>query len=264
MNQLNGLLLYLDNICAKCSKKGLANRGSICTEGARPELAKIGWEITHSKLCSQEKQQRVEEVKATFQGWCAKLGCTSDQLNGLFIYFNNYRKIVRLALIGRKIFRDEPLQIASKEGDGTKYVERVALGDDKQKAGEPKLMCTVCGKKLMTQRQLNAHERKHRVTIDTCDICGQRFTLATALSIHKAQVHKKVTDSQGIHCCDKCGKQYGSRSSLESHIKNVHGEPIKCKECDFSTSNRQVFARHKETHGDPKYKCSTCGKMFRD
>ena len=43
----------------------------------------------------------------------------------------------------------------------------------------------------------------------------------------------------------------------------VHGEPIKCEHCEFTTSNRQVLVRHQGTHGDPKYKCSICGKLFR-
>ena len=265
VNELNGILLYLDNICAKCSKQKLSKRDNICTEGANPELAKIGWEITHSKLCSDMRQHKVEEVRATFQEWSTKLECTTDQLNGLFLYLNNYTKKQKLALIGRKIFKEEPIQIAKDDGDGTKVIERVALNDRTQKAEEePKFMCTLCGKKLMTQRKLLAHEREHGGTIDTCDICGKGFTMVNALAIHKAQMHKKNANPEEIHCCDKCGKQYGNKGSLDRHIKNVHGEPIKCKHCEFSTSSKTVFARHQETHGDPKYKCSICGKMFRD
>ena len=264
VNQLSGLLLYLNNICAKCSKQELAKRSNVCTEGASPELAKIGWEITHSKLCSGMLRQKVEEMRATFQGWCTKLGCTTDQLNGLFLHLNNYRKKQKLALVGRKIFKGESLH-AAEDDNGTKVIERVAFSDNKQKLeGEPKFICTICGKKLMTRRNLLAHEREHGGTMDTCDICGQRFTMFNALANHKAQKHRKISDPQEVHCCDKCGKQYGSKASLDTHIKNVHGEPVKCEHCEFSTSNRQVLVRHQGTHGDPKYKCSICGKLFRE
>ena len=267
VNQLNGLFLYFNNICAKCAKLELAKRSNICTDGANPELAKIGWEITHSKLCSGTMKLKVEELRITFEEWCSKLGCTPNQLNGLFIYLNNIRTTggnIKVAMVGKRIFKDEPLNIENDSNDSTKFIERVLLYGKEDKVEEPKFMCTTCGKRLMTQKKLLAHEREHSGILDTCDICGQRFAMANALAMHKAQMHKKVPHPRDeMHCCDKCGKQYGSKESLTNHIQHVHGELIKCKVCNFSTRNRQVLSRHVDTHGEPKFKCSTCGKMFR-
>ena len=267
VNQLNGIFLYLSNICAKCAKLDLANRGNICTDGTRPELAKIGWEISHFKLCSVIKKPRIEEMKAMFEEWCSKLECRSDQLNGLFLYLNNIRTTggnIKVAMVGKRIFKDEPLNIENDSIDSTTFIERVVLHGKEDKVEEPKFMCTTCGKRLMTQKKLLAHEREHSGILDTCDICGQRFAMANALAMHKAQMHKKVPyPGDEMHCCDKCGKQYGSKESLTNHIQHVHGELMNCKVCDFSTRNRQVLSRHIETHGEPKFKCSTCGKMFR-
>ena len=35
-SQLNGLFLYLNNVCARCQGQDLAGRESICTDGSNP------------------------------------------------------------------------------------------------------------------------------------------------------------------------------------------------------------------------------------
>ena len=264
LDQLNGLLLYLNNICAKCQEQDLAGRDNVCTEGSSTEIAKFGWGITDSKLCLEEIRQRIQELRATFEEWCAKLRCRPDQLSGLFLYLDNIhtKKHKTVSKVGWNLFKEEPLQITEREKD--RFKERKKC---KRRKDESKHICTLCGEMLISKRKLICHERQHAGTIDTCDICGQQFALFNALVNHKVQAHKKKLserDASELHCCDQCGKQYGSRSSLDSHTRNAHGEPIKCEHCEFITPNQQLLARHVTRHEDPSFKCSICGKMFRD
>lgn len=264
VDQLNGLFLYLNNICVKCRSQELAVRDNICTEGSNAEIAKFAWRITDSKLCMDESRQKVDEVKATFEEWCAKLQCRPDQLNGFFLYLDNYhtKKHKTISKVGWKIFKEEPLQTTENEEDHVKEKKTYS-----RKKDETKHICKVCGEMLISKRKLLCHERQHAGTIDTCDICGQQFALFNALASHKVQAHKKKLserDPEELHCCEQCGKQYGSKMSLDTHIRNVHGEPIKCEHCEFLTPNKNLLARHMTRHEGPKFKCSICGKMFRD
>ena len=130
VNQLNGIFLYLSNICAKCAKLDLAKRGNICTDGTNPELTKIGWEITHSKLCSVMKKPRVEEMKATFEEMVLK-----DEGLKLKLMFNHHRYEVEHEERKKRALKKE------KEGKRKEMKEKKEEGtdlrEDKKRMAEP-------------------------------------------------------------------------------------------------------------------------------
>ena len=74
------------------------------------------------------------------------MNCAPDQLNGLFLYLDNYhtkKKHKSVSQVGWKIFREEPLQTTDNEKECAKEKKKYA-----RKRDESKHICKVCGEIL--------------------------------------------------------------------------------------------------------------------
>ena len=114
-------------------------------------------------------------------------------------------------------------------------------------------ICKICGKDFACSRSLTEHMRVHNVgknpkkcdekrkgfevnkdfltkaNLETskqsyavvkpckCELCGKCFTSNFSLSIHKRDVHSKVSFN-----CGSCGKTYGCRRYFRRHTKICH------------------------------------------
>uniref|UniRef100_A0A182W185 Protein krueppel n=1 Tax=Anopheles minimus TaxID=112268 RepID=A0A182W185_9DIPT len=92
-----------------------------------------------------------------------------------------------------------------------------------------------------------------------CDFCYENRNNDVLLSQHKPMLGPKKKYS-----CNNCVAIYSSRSALLSHFKSKHlgKRTYVCDVCQkaFYTSNTLIS--HRLTHGEKKFQCNTCSKMF--
>uniref|UniRef100_A0A182MWD5 Protein krueppel n=1 Tax=Anopheles culicifacies TaxID=139723 RepID=A0A182MWD5_9DIPT len=92
-----------------------------------------------------------------------------------------------------------------------------------------------------------------------CNFCEGSCSNDILLSQHNASLSSKKK-----YTCTTCAAVYSSRSALCSHIKSKHlcKRTYVCDVCQkaFYTSNTLIS--HRQTHGEKKFQCSICLKMF--
>ncbi|XP_061725965.1 gastrula zinc finger protein XlCGF57.1-like [Cydia pomonella] len=96
---------------------------------------------------------------------------------------------------------------------------------------------------------------------NTCDICGKRFKLKTALANHKRQ-HK-----EDRYKCEECNQQFKFKCHLDIHSKDSHEgiKPYNCNICNKRFAHRRGLYRHvKVTHNKKRFQCEECNKLFTD
>lgn len=90
----------------------------------------------------------------------------------------------------------------------------------------------------------------------TCCFCQKLFCTRSSLIQHLEQVHYKASKKT----CDLCPKFFFSRPAILHHMK-VHKEKcVLCNICDYKTSNKNNFERHKQTHA-AEVECPICKKQ---
>ncbi|XP_050544991.1 zinc finger protein 92-like [Daktulosphaira vitifoliae] len=123
-------------------------------------------------------------------------------------------------------------------------------------------LCTECGKKFKSVKQLRNHKVIHskvdkRLRIDlTCLHCSRKFTSKSLLHQHISSIHIKARPFS----CELCSYKTSIASSLRLHIRSHTGEkPFKCDECGYSTSDHNTLRKHKMRHtGKKSYTCPHC------
>ena len=131
------------------------------------------------------------------------------------------------------------------------------------------IVCEQCG--FETEKRKMQYHVKKAHTIGTeklkfkCDHCDYKAKKGNVKS-HMRNVHEGVRIN-----CEQCERKFTQYSDLNHHLTKVHGvqidKTLKCKECNFSTSLRQVMTGHKnkkhEDGTDKKYFCHNCKTSFR-
>ena len=150
--------------------------------------------------------------------------------------------------------------------------------------------CSVCQKHFKSMHRVEKHMVVHRPRekLFSCEICGQRYSHQSALTIHmkshighrsftcekcgksfiyltNLKAHQQIHDNVRKYLCDLCNKRYGVRSHFVCHMKRHLGiRSYLCGTCGkqfFSNSNRD---NHEKTHTLEKpFKCEQCSKHFR-
>lgn len=125
--------------------------------------------------------------------------------------------------------------------------------------------CYHCGKRFQGKTPMTHHIlRLHAKIRDfKCDECAESFPTQAILLRHKYkhEQRKKVT-------CDICGSKMMA-ASLDAHKRHVHADGqtaiLRCDKCDYTTTYRHNFRKHKNNHlseADKPFRCSVCNKGF--
>ena len=114
--------------------------------------------------------------------------------------------------------------------------------------------CDSCGKVFNNKKNLSDHIfNTHTLKDSTCDICGKSFKSRKALLSHR-DVHKTFE-------CESCGKCFKS-STYYKHRKSC--QVYKCELCDFETTSKKDFCKHKKVHESNLKHCLFCTYTTQD
>ncbi|XP_033217049.1 uncharacterized protein LOC117172882 [Belonocnema kinseyi] len=118
------------------------------------------------------------------------------------------------------------------------------------------LICHICNKPFAFKNNYIAHLNTHE---NDCEICKQKFTSESLLTIHRKHVHP-----EGI--CFVCHRWFSSESLLQEHRTRLHDISVMnftCWICEKNIRSERKFRAHMEVHGDKRpFSCHHCGKCY--
>ncbi|XP_068233025.1 zinc finger and SCAN domain-containing protein 2-like [Palaemon carinicauda] len=130
-----------------------------------------------------------------------------------------------------------------------------------QQCHSEKHKCPICCRTYSRVSSLKVHMKVLHTNEKPylCDICGQSFGWAGALSKHMGS-HSQLK----LFTCEKCGKSFANSWNLKSHAV-VHDEekPYQCEECGRKFLRLNTLRYHQRTHTNERpYQCDVCGRTF--
>lgn len=157
----------------------------------------------------------------------------------------------------------------AKEADGTKLkAEKLPWYAERK--------CDICGHMFSTSKILSKHIKTvhHKVKPFICSVCGYKSARKVTLTIHMRQhsgqkpleckecpfrtadpsalkYHEKRHTKDKWYECKFCGLLTIQANGLKTHIRLNHPkeyETIKCDQCNFTSVNPELLARHKSDH----------------
>ncbi|XP_014470015.1 PREDICTED: zinc finger protein 595-like [Dinoponera quadriceps] len=125
--------------------------------------------------------------------------------------------------------------------------------------------CTICAKKLFTQRALDQHIRRiHKGEKRfACDIYGCTFQCARRTDLDR---HKHLHVEERNVVCEHCGKTFTSVSILKDHVLYIHSKERQfiCEECGKAFKRNSLLKRHKLSHAQHRpFVCMQCSTAFK-
>ncbi|XP_072030923.1 uncharacterized protein [Amphiura filiformis] len=133
------------------------------------------------------------------------------------------------------------------------------------KKTDKRWQCRWCQKKFHARYNLKKHycilmpgERKV-----VCEHCGKKFVTEAQMEKHNYLAHKRPHPG-----CSICGQKFYSKERLKSHIQKDHykTKPFPCRYCPQSWYTERKRKRHEDNrhHGKKRYVCEVCGAAVND
>lgn len=121
--------------------------------------------------------------------------------------------------------------------------------------------CPVCGKWLRSPESLANHMRLCTQVQEiqlhgqaACSHCQKVFTNA-------AEFRRHQYEHTHVHQCEVCGSRFRNPTLLVAHV--CQGKPADCEACGEVFDSVAARDQHQAiVHGEPQFKCETCGKAF--
>ena len=122
------------------------------------------------------------------------------------------------------------------------------------------IQCKICIDSFCTIKELNEHHKKdHRIV--ECEQCNKKFATQSSPDKHM-YLHSDLR-----FVCEDCGQSYPFKSRLEQYQITHQKEPnymCKHKGCSRGFKNKGDFNRHMFSHGDIRFKCTSCPYKNKD
>ncbi|KAF6201154.1 hypothetical protein GE061_005601 [Apolygus lucorum] len=119
--------------------------------------------------------------------------------------------------------------------------------------------CRLCGKMITDLYALRRHERRHFYDNGLkCDFCDKSFRNKSLL-----KVHNRIHDEEAQYRCKTCHIGFKTPRNLEDHEIIHIKKQYTCSKCSTVCPSKNFYWLHMKMH-DLAYKCSVCGRMFRD
>jgi len=126
--------------------------------------------------------------------------------------------------------------------------------------------CDICFKSLKTRQILAMHIKAHGLERVQCTECNKTFTNVQSLRRHQLT---HMGEAGRNFYCEMCGMSFIRASDVRGHKLRVHGERLKCQECErtfYSPKHlkaHQVIAHDAENNDEVKvYQCDKCTRKF--
>uniref|UniRef100_A0A182R9T1 Zinc finger protein n=1 Tax=Anopheles funestus TaxID=62324 RepID=A0A182R9T1_ANOFN len=140
-----------------------------------------------------------------------------------------------------------------------------------QRSVNRKYACPQCGKRFMTQANLDIHSKCHKNT-ETYKCCGCRmdFEQELELLVHSQEVHRpeRTFDVEKPFECDTCYRRYPTRKSLATHKRLIR--QFQCQLCGAMFMKQLFLKLHLErAHQQQAVEksrrcCGGCKEVFED
>uniref|UniRef100_A0A182WGW2 Protein krueppel n=1 Tax=Anopheles minimus TaxID=112268 RepID=A0A182WGW2_9DIPT len=116
-----------------------------------------------------------------------------------------------------------------------------------QRSVNRKYACAQCGKRFMTQANLDIHSKCHKNT-ETYKCCGCRrdFDQELDLLVHSQEVHRpeRTFDAEKPFECDTCFRRYPTHKSLATHKRLIR--QFQCQQCGAMFMKQLFLKLHLE------------------
>uniref|UniRef100_A0A669DWF0 Zinc finger and BTB domain-containing protein 41 n=1 Tax=Oreochromis niloticus TaxID=8128 RepID=A0A669DWF0_ORENI len=148
-----------------------------------------------------------------------------------------------------------------------------------QNSSKKILKCPKCDKTFDRAGKYESHTRVHTGEKPfQCDICLQRYSTKSNLTVHKKKHASDVPFQKKEHKCPFCNKLHASKKTLAKHVRRFHPDHIqefltkrkrksegwKCAICFKTFTRKPHLEEHMILHSqDRPFKCSFCDEYFK-
>ncbi|XP_044726868.1 zinc finger protein 148-like [Chrysoperla carnea] len=147
-------------------------------------------------------------------------------------------------------------ELITAENETDKLKDNIASNSHQNKT----FACEICSKKFSLQSALIIHKRTHTGEKPfSCEVCDKKFNQKNNLN-----KHKMIHTGEKPFSCEICSKKFVQKGDAIKHTRIHTGEKsFSCEICGKKFSQQIVLIIHKRTHtGEKPFPCEVCGRKF--